>query len=159
MFKYCVWYLVKETHPIRSAMTSYASLLNTPLCPPHITIQSGLSKKEAVEVYERFKEHEKPFFSPSGWAAVTETKFSSSVRSKDLTFYAIEQPLNTNGVFVEGIHISLAYSINRPFTPMEVAMSPYIQRLYPTDIDVVVADCSDENPEKWRILENHTWSK
>ena len=151
MFKYCVWYLVKKEHPIRSAMTSYASLLNTPLCPPHITIQSGLSKEEAVEVYHRFKDYEKPFFSPSGWPTVTENKFSSNVRSKDLVFYAVEQPLNTNGIFVDGIHISLAYSINRPITPMELAMTPYTERMYPTDLEVVVANCSDEDPNNWHV--------
>lgn len=73
-----------------------------------------------------------------------------------MDFYAVEQPLNTNGIFVEGIHISLAYSTNRPLTQMELAMAPYIERFYPADLEVVVANCTDPDPNKWYILDEHT---
>lgn len=154
MFRHCVWFLVKPNHPIYLSMASYTALLNTPNFLPHITIQSGLNKEEAVEVANRFQKYEKPFFSPSGCPKISRTKFHNSIRTRDLDFYAVEQPLNTNGIFVEEIHISLAYSINRPITQMELAMSPFIERFYPSDLDVVVADCSDEDPNKWYILDD-----
>ena len=131
-------------------MASYTALLNTPNVLPHITIQSGLSKEKAVEVAKRFKKHDKPFFSPSGWPKISKT----TMKSTNLDFYAVEQPLNTNGIFVEDIHISLAYAINRPITQMELAMAPYTDRFYPSDFDVVVANCSDEDPNKWYILDD-----
>tara|TARA_B100001059_G_C17783561_1_gene555718 strand:+ start:432 stop:845 length:414 start_codon:yes stop_codon:yes gene_type:complete len=136
-------------------MASYTALLDTPNFLPHITIQSGLSKEKAVEVANRFKKYEKPFFSPSGWPKISRTKFNNSIRTRDVDFYAVEQPLNTNGIFVDEIHISLAYSINRPITQMELAMAPFTERFYPDDLDVVVANCADEDPNKWYILNEY----
>ena len=133
-------------------MASYTTLLDTPNFLPHITIQSGLSKQDAITVASRFQQYEFPFFSPSGWPKITKTTFESSTRTRDINFYAVEQPLNTNGIFVEDIHISLAYSINREITQMELAMAPYTERFYPNDLDVVVANCSDEDPNKWYII-------
>lgn len=155
MFRHCVWYLVKPTHPIYVSMAAYTALLNTPNFLPHITIQSGLTKDEAVELAGRFSKYEKPFFSPSGWPKISKTTFEAEVRTRNLDFYAVEQPLNTNGIYVEDIHISLAYSINRSITQMELAMAPYTERIYPTEIDVVVANCTDEDPNKWYILDEN----
>ena len=148
MFRHCVWYLVDIKHPIYLSMASYTALLATPTFLPHVTIQSGLSKEKAVEVANRFKKYEKPFFSPSGWPKISKMTFKNEYRTKELDFYAVEQPLNTNGIFVEDIHISLAYSINKPLTQMELAMAPYIDRFYPADLHVVVADCTEEDPNK-----------
>ena len=132
-------------------MASYTALLDTPNFLPHITIQSGLTKEKAVEVAKRFHKYEKPFFSPSGWPKISKTTF----KNERLDFYAVEQPLNTNGIFVEDIHISLAYSINRPLTQMELAMAPFTERFYPSDLEVVVANCTDEDPNKWYILDEN----
>ena len=155
MFRHCVWYLVNIKHPIYLSMASYTALLDTPNFLPHITIQSGLSKEKAVEVANRFKKYEKPFFSPSGWPKISKTTFKNEYRTNQLDFYAVEQPLNTNGIFVEDIHISLAYSINRPLTQMELAMAPFTERFYPSDLEVVVADCTEEDPNKWYILDQN----
>ena len=135
-------------------MATYTTLLDTPNFLPHITIQSGLTKEKAFQIAYRFQNHEKPMFSPSGCPKISKTTFKSSVRTQDLEFYAVEQALNTNGIYVNGIHISLAYSINRPITQMELAMAPYTKRFYPMDLDVVVADCSDEDPNKWYIVDS-----
>jgi len=156
MFRHCVWYLVNIKHPIYLSMASYTALLGTPNFLPHITIQSGLSKEKAVEVANRFKKYEKPFFSPSGWPKISKTSFKNVYRTKELDFYAVEQPLNTNGIFVEDIHISLAYSINRPLTQMELAMAPFCDRFYPADLEVVVADCTEEDPNKWYIIDDES---
>ncbi len=156
MFRHCVWYLVKPTHPVYLSMAGYTALLDTPNFLPHVTIESGLSKEKAIETANRFKMYEKPFFSPSGWPKISRTKFENSIRTRDLEFYAVEQPLNTNGIFVDEIHISLAYSINRPITQMELAMAPFMERIYPTDLEVVVADCSEEDPNKWYIIDDES---
>ncbi|MAD23554.1 MAG: hypothetical protein CMO44_05205 [Verrucomicrobiales bacterium] len=137
-------------------MAGYTALLDTPNFLPHVTIESGLSKEKAIETANRFKMYEKPFFSPSGWPKISRTKFENSIRTRDLEFYAVEQPLNTNGIFVDEIHISLAYSINRPITQMELAMAPFMERIYPTDLEVVVADCSEEDPNKWYIIDDES---
>ena len=152
MFKHCVWYLVKPTHPIYVSMASYTALLNTPNFLPHVTIQSGLSEEKAVEVATRYNKYERPFFSPSGCPKISKTTLKLAKRSSDINFYAIEQPLNTNGIYVNDIHISLAYRINREITQMELAMAPYVERFYPSDLDVVVANCTDEDPNKWYIV-------
>ncbi len=151
MFRHCVWFLIKENHGINKNIVSYASLLNTPTFNGHVTIQSGLSREEAEEVCERFREAPKPFFSPHGYPKISKTKFQNAYRTRELDFYAIEQPLNTNGIYVDEIHVSLAYSINRPITQMELAMAPYTERIYDTDIDVVVANCRSENPSYWYV--------
>lgn len=151
MFRHCVWFLLKETHGINNGIVSYASLLNTATFHAHVTIQSGLSKEDAEEVCKRFRKAQKPFFSAHGWPKISKTHFHNHYRTRELDFYAIEQPLNTNGIYVEDIHVSLAYSINRPFTQMELAMAPYVERIYDHDTDVVVANCESENPSEWYI--------
>ena len=144
MFKYCVWYTVKETHPVHKMMSKYSSLFKTPRFPPHITIQSKLSKSEAISTYNRYLSVDKPIFTSHGHPTITYERFPGP-----LYFYAIEQPLNTNGAYVEGIHLSLAYRINKNFTPMELAHTEFVPRIYNTDLSICIMNCESENPEEW----------
>ena len=144
MFKYCVWYVVKDTHPISRQMLKYSSLFKTPRFPPHVTVKSKLTKSEAISTYNRYLSVDKPFFSPSSTPQISHERFSGRV-----DFYAIEQPLSTNGVYVEGIHISLAYRINNTFTPMELAHCEIIPRIYETDMSLCVMNCESEDPNEW----------
>ena len=66
MFKYCVWYLVNEGHPVYKMMSTYSSLFKTPTFPPHITIQSKLNKSEAIATYNRYLSVDKPVFTSHG---------------------------------------------------------------------------------------------
>lgn len=139
MFKYCVWYIVKDTHPVYKNMIKYSSLFKTHIFPPHITIASKLTKSEAISTYNRYLSVEKPSFSPS----------SDPIISCEQNFYAIEQPLSTNGKYVEGIHISMAYRLDKTFTPMELAHIEIIPRIYPDDLSLCIMNCWAENPNEW----------
>tara|TARA_B100001059_G_scaffold120733_1_gene120839 strand:- start:2271 stop:2717 length:447 start_codon:yes stop_codon:yes gene_type:complete len=144
MFKYCVWYIVKKTHPVHKMMSKYSSLFKTPRFPPHITIQSKLNKSEAIATYNRYLSVENPVFTAHGHPKITHERFPGNI-----DFYAIEQPLNTNGAHVEGIHLSLAYRINKTFTPMELAHTEFVPRIYNTDLSICIMNCESENPEEW----------
>ena len=145
MFRYSVWYKVKDLHPINQAMQSYASLLDTPRFPAHVTIASQLSKEKALDVYRRYTHASKPMLSASGNPVQTMQAFDRK------EFHAVEQRLNMNGVVVDGIHLSLAYRLNQTFTPMEMAHAPALPRIYPEDIEVCVANCHAEDPGNWFV--------
>lgn len=147
MFKYCVWYLVNERHPVYRMMSTYSSLFKTPRFPPHITIQSKLNKSEAIATYNRYLSVDKPVFTSHGHPKITHEKFPGN-----LDFYAIEQPLNTNGAYVEGIHLSLAYRINNTFTPMELAHTTFVPRIYSTDLSICIMKCDSEDPSEWERI-------
>ncbi len=149
MFKYCVWYVVKKTHPVHQMMSKYSSLFKTPKFPPHITIKSKLSKSEAIATYNRYLSVDYPVFTAYGHPKITHEVFYNHYRSGQIDFYAIEQPLNTNGAYVEGIHLSLAYRINNTFTPMELAHTEFVPRIYDTDLSICIMNCESEDPNEW----------
>jgi len=147
MFKHSVFYALKHTHPLNNAMKSYASLFNTHSFDPHVTIQSNLTKEQAIAMKNRYLSIERPLFVPHGDAKMTKQRCRS--KSGHLDFYAIEQPLKTNGTYVAGIHTPLAYRINKPFTPMELAMCKKIAPILSTDIFLCIFNCESETPSEW----------
>ena len=62
MFKYCVWYLLNDTHLINNRIKINSDLLKTSLFPGHITIKHTLDRKQAEDLFEEYSKKEKPFF-------------------------------------------------------------------------------------------------
>ena len=151
MLKYSVWYLLQPTNQINRLMMAYSSLFNTCKFPAHINIQCNLEKQEAVDMYHRFKYVDLPFFTGSGNPKIVKHRHYTHYKSGHVDLYNIEQPLCVNGVKIEGIHLPLAYRIDKPFTPMELAHVHPIQRIYDNEISVCVADTNSTDPNEWFI--------
>ena len=132
MFKYCVWYVLKETHIIHKQIKRYAQIFNT--------INHSLEKEEAIKIYLKHKHKRKEFI-------VVGTPHMTRCVKNNRAFYAIEQPLNSDGV-----HISLAYRIDQGFHPLEIAIVSQINNIGMDDVEVCIVDCSSEHPKEWKIL-------
>lgn len=138
MFKFCVWYVLKDNHIIHQLINRYAQIFNTEPFPAHITIQHSMEKEEAVKLYMSHKE--RPRFEPLGSPYVTRCV------KNNRAFYAIEQQLDPDG------HVSLAYRMDRGFHPLELAIIGRINQIEAKDVEVCIADCSSEHPKEWNIL-------
>lgn len=152
MFKYCVWYTLNESHPIQQTIYKYAKLFNSVPFRAHITIKSSMEKDEAYETMLRYQKNEKVSFQPIKKPFASKVIKYNHYRSGECVFNAIEQPLAVNGVEVEKVHISLAYRIGEPFTPMEVAHVIKVPNINDDDLQVCMVKCFDENPSRWEIL-------
>lgn len=139
MFKYCLWYVLKDKHIIHQQIRRYSQAFNTEHFTAHITLHHSLSKDEAIELY-RSHALKKESFSPVGSPIIR------NCIKNNKYFYSIEQPL-TNG-----LHISLAYRLNSGFHPMELAIVGKIDTIEIDDIHLCVVDCSSEHPKEWEIL-------
>lgn len=137
MLKYSVWYVIHESHPIHKMVNKYSSLFKTHTPIPHISIQSNLNKSDAITIYNRYLSVDKPVFTSSGYPII---------RQKEDT-YTIEQPLCTNGRYVEDIHISLAYRMRSTFTPMELAHTVFVPRIYDSDLSLSIVEWKTDNPQ------------
>ena len=140
MFKYCVWYVLKETHIIHQQIKRYAQIFNTEPFLAHITIEHSLDKEEAIQVYLKHKDRREEF-------SVVGTQHMTRCVKNNRAFYAIEQPLNSDGT-----HISLAYRIDHGFHPLEMAIVSKINNIGMDDVEVCIVDCSSEHPKEWKIL-------
>lgn len=148
MFRYCVWYKIRNNHPINTLLRKNASLLNTATFPAHVTIQHSLERKEeAVNMAKRFHQHELPQLDLFSQPILTHVTIDNT------NFFSLEQLLLVNNKKIEGIHVSLAYS-NRKLTPMEIAccMPESSFNFVPEDLEVVVYHCKDKNPSKWHLV-------
>lgn len=140
MFKYCVWYVLKETHIIHKQIKRYAQIFNTEPFLAHITINHSLEKEEAIKIYLKHKHKRKEFI-------VVGTPHMTRCVKNNRAFYAIEQPLNSDGV-----HISLVYRMDNGFHPLEMAIVSQINNIGMDDVEVCLVDCSSEHPKEWKIL-------
>ena len=115
MFKYCVWYLLNDTHIINNIILHNSKILKTIPFPGHITIKHTLDRKQAEDVFDEYSKKEKPFFLRFGQLKSCSTKIGNT------TFHSIEQPLKVCGMYIPNPHVSMAYRINKePFTTDEV---------------------------------------
>ena len=62
MFRYCVWYLLNDTHLINNRIISNSKQLETPIFPGHITIKHSLNRNQAENIFDEYSTKEKPFF-------------------------------------------------------------------------------------------------
>ena len=62
MFKYCVWYLLNDTHIINNKIAHNSKILKTSSFPGHITIKHTLDRKQAENIFDEYSKKEKPFF-------------------------------------------------------------------------------------------------
>jgi hypothetical protein len=139
MFKYCVWYVLKDKHIIHQQIKRYSQVFNTEPFTAHITIRHSLGKEEALELYKSHVSKNESF-SPIGRPVIT------CYIKNNKQFYSIEQPL-TNG-----LHISLAYRLNGGFHPVELAIVGKINTIKINEVRVCIADCSSYRPKEWEIL-------
>lgn len=134
MFKYCIWFKLKDHHILHRHIQRYAKTFNTTPFPAHITVKHGMTYEEALSYPFMFP----PSYEPIGAPVVTCTEVEGR------SFYAIEQPLTM------GAHISLAYRF-APFTPAELSVISPIVRISSTDLNICLADCS-KAIEKWSVV-------
>ena len=132
MFKYCIWYKLKEGHILHRCIQQYAKTFNTVPFPAHITVRHSLRYDEIGPVSPPSS------YEPIGTPVVTCTVMDGR------TFYAIEQPLT------QGAHISFAYRFT-PFSAAEVSVISPITRIFRTNLETCVADCSNRI-EEWTVL-------
>ena len=148
MFKYCVWYLLNDTHVINKRIKSNSDLLKTLPFPGHITIKHTLDRKQAEDLFEEYSKKDKPFFLRFGQLTCSSTKIENT------TFHSIEQPLKVCGMYIPNPHISMAYRINKePFTSDEVEkINTSTFNIIYSDFTLCLAHCFSENPSEWTVL-------
>lgn len=134
MFKYCVWFKLKDNHIINRQIKQYAKVFNTHSFPAHITLRHSMVYEEAMS----YKYMIPPSYEPIGAPVMTCTEIDNK------RFYAIEQPLTMNA------HVSLAYRF-APFTPAELSVVSRITRIFGQDLEICVADCS-KSIDKWSVV-------
>jgi hypothetical protein len=158
MFKYCVWYLLKDSHPINRLIKHNAEMLGTRVFPAHITIEHSIHyREEAKTKLEQYRKGTTPVFGFSGtpYASTVNIRTEYNTAIKEYAFHAIEQPLWINDTCIPGIHVSLAYKVNgKPFSNMEVGCCiPQVHyRIEKSDIKPVVYSCHSQNPDEWTLI-------
>ena len=151
MFKYCVWYLLNDTHIINNRILHNSKILKTIPFPGHITIKHTLDRKQAEDIFEEYSKKEKPFFLRFGQLTCSSTKIGNN------TFHSIEQPLKVCGMYIPNPHVSMAYRINKePFTTDEVEKinTSTFNILY-SDFTVCLAKCFSEDLSEWKIIKKN----
>ena len=151
MFKYCVWYLLNDTHIINNKIAHNSKILKTSSFPGHITIKHTLDRKQAENIFDEYSKKEKPFFLRFGQLK------SSSIKIGNNTFHSIEQPIKVCGMYIPNPHISMAYRINKePFTTDEVEKinTSTFNILY-SDFTVCLAKCFSEDLSEWKIIKKN----
>ena len=148
MFKYCVWYLLNDTHIINNKIVHNSKILKTSSFPGHITIKHTLDRKQAEDIFDEYSKKEKPFFLRFGQLK------SSSIKIGNNTFHSIEQPIKVCGMYIPNPHISMAYRINKePFTTDEVEkINTSTFNIIYSDFTLCLAHCFSENPSEWTVL-------
>ena len=151
MFKYCVWYLLNDTHLINNRIIHNSKILKTIPFPGHITIKHTLDRKQAEDIFEEYSKKEKPFFLRFGQLTCSSTKIGNT------TFHSIEQPLKVCGMYIPNPHISMAYRINKePFTTDEVEkINTSTFNIIYSDFTVCLAKCFSEDPSEWKIIKKN----
>ena len=151
MFKYCVWYLLNDTHIINNKIAHNSKILKTSSFPGHITIKHTLDRKQAENIFDEYSKKEKPFFLRFGQLKSSSTKIGNT------TFQSIEQPLKVCGMYIPNPHVSMAYRINKePFTTDEVEKinTSTFNILY-SDFTVCLAKCFSEDLSEWKIIKKN----
>jgi len=151
MFKYCVWYLIHERHPIHTQIKKYATQFKTIPFKPHISLRTSLEKEEAKEWLDTYKKSSKPFF----FSQKEYNPKSTSTLIDDVMFHAIEVPLMVDNYVVEGMHVSLAYRLGGdPFTQADLDSTDRVDTIRAGDIEMVMVDCRSKNPSAWEVLKS-----
>ena len=79
MFKYCVWYLLNDTHLINNRIIHNSKILKTSPFLGHITIKHTLDRKQAEDVFDEYSKKEKPFFLRFGQLKSCSTNIGNNV--------------------------------------------------------------------------------
>jgi len=151
MFKYCVWYLLNDTHIINNRIIHNSKILKTIPFSGHITIEHTLDRKQAEDIFDEYSKKEKPFFLRFGQLTCSSTKIGNN------TFHSIEQPLKVCGMYIPNPHISMAYKINKePFTIEEVKkINTSTFNIIYSEFTVCLAKCFSEDPNEWKIIKKN----
>ncbi len=148
MFRYCVWYLLKDSHIINGIIMNNSKQLKTPIFPGHITIKHSLNKNQAEDIFDKYSKKEKPFFLRFGQPIYSSTRIGNNM------FHAVEQPLKVCGMYIPNAHVSMAYRINKEtFTTDEVdKINTSTFNIIYSDFTLCIADCFSENPSEWTVI-------
>ena len=148
MFRYCVWYLLNDSHIINGIIMNNSKQLKTPIFPGHITIKHSLNKNQAEDIFDEYSKKEKPFFLRFGQPIYSSTRIGNNI------FHAVEQPLKVCGMYIPNAHVSMAYRINKePFTTDEVdKINTSTFNIIYSDFTLCIADCFSENPSEWTVI-------
>jgi hypothetical protein len=148
MFRYCVWYLLNDSHIINGIIMNNSKQLKTPIFPGHITIKHSLNKNQAEDIFDEYSKKEKPFFLRFGQPIYSSTRIGNNM------FHAVEQPLKVCGMYIPNAHVSMAYRINKePFTTDEVdKINTSTFNIIYSDFTLCIADCFSENPSEWTVI-------
>lgn len=148
MFKYCVWYLLNDTHLINKRIVSNSKQLKTPIFLGHITIKHSLNRNQAENIFDEYSTKEKPFFLRFGQPIYNSTRIGNNM------FHSIEQPLKVCGEEIPEAHVSLAYRINgNAFSKDELEkINTSTFNIIHSDFTLCLAHCFSENPSEWKIV-------
>lgn len=145
-FGFCVWWKLSATHPLVGVQRALSQAWKTVSFEPHISVRTRLS----------FVPSEVPH-PPSGGvrALVEEVRMTEEyIPSWDAVFYAIEVPVQWAWPLPRSPHVSVAYRMDRSFTPKEVAMASELVRtcepgILRGDLAAHVYDATSKHVHEW----------
>lgn len=148
MFRYCVWYLLKNSHIINGILMNNSKQLKTPIFPGHITIKHSLNKNQAEDIFDKYSKKEKPFFLRFGQPIYSSTRIGKNM------FHAIEQPLKVCRGELPEAHVSMAYRTNgNAFTKDDInKINTSTFNIIYNNFTLCIADCFSENPSEWTVI-------
>ena len=145
-FGYCIWWRLSGAHPLARAHRTLSQTWKTVLFEPHISVRTRLP----------FVPSEVPHPPSVGVCASLDNILATEehIPSWKTMFYAMEVPVQWAWPLPRSPHISLAYRMDRPFTPDELAMAsellkgcnPFIRR---RDLTAHVYDVRSNNVHEW----------
>ena len=143
MFEHCIWYELREKHPIHLIIRRCARLFHTIPFPAHMTLYRNKSKREANHLWHIQLSRPKN----GSFVEVHSTKHAK----KD--FYALQIDFTD---FQHVYHISIAYRYKKSFTPLEclqASMLFNVDEIKENDTFVSHHLCNTPNPNEWRRIQ------
>ena len=145
-FGHCIWWRLAGDHPLVRVHRTLSRTWKTVFFEPHISVRTRMS----------FVPSELPYPPSSGVCALFDDLRATEeyIPSWNTMFYAAEVPVRWAWPLPRSPHISLAYRMDRPFTPKELAMaSKLLQACDPcilrSDLTVHVYDVTSKNVHEW----------
>lgn len=142
MFEHCIWYELREKHPIHLIIRRCARLFHTIPFPAHMTLYRNKSKREANHLWHIQLRRPKTWFFRRGPLYQTHEK----------DFYALQIDFTD---FQHIYHISIAYRYGKSFTTLECLQASMLFNVDEiTENDTFVSHhlCNTPNPNEWRRI-------
>ena len=159
MFKYCIWYELKQNNTLNRIIIEIATLFKINMFRGHLTLDSFLTEQKSHELYQFYinKPLKLPTFYIVGNIYQTNTNNFFALQQNYLLLGDKNHPyLKENAI----LHTSIAYKYDIPFTDEEIKIAQQIidknrvalQIIYSSDINLSLYFCNAKYPSFWKKI-------